>query len=102
MKRPIKQVAMALLGTLAIGLALPASAHGGHHRGWGEHHRYPPQAAYGYGYGYAQAPIYVAPRPQVVVRQAPVVYQAAPVYAYPVAPAAAITIGLPPVVIPLR
>lgn len=102
MKYPLKQVAATLFGALAIGLALPASAHGGPHRDWGEHHRYPPRVAYGYGYGYGQAPVYVAPRPAMIVSQPPVVYQAVPAYAYPTAPAPAITIGLPPVVIPLR
>lgn len=106
MKDIRRTVAAALLGSLALSLSAPASAHGGGgwgHEGWEErhhrHHRHAPQGSRwgGYGYTYAPAPVYAAP-PVVVDR--PVVYRPAPVYAYPAAPA--ITIGLPPLVIPLR
>jgi hypothetical protein len=101
MRNTRQMIAAALLGSLALGMALPASAHGdrGWGRGWDErrhhhHHRYYPE----YRGAYAPAPVYMAPPPMVIER--PVVYRPAPVYAYPAAPA--ITIGLPPLVIPLR
>lgn len=102
MRNTRQMIAAALLGSLALGMALPASAHDdrGWRRGWDErrhhhhHHRYYPE----YRGAYAPATVYMAPPPMVIER--PVVYRPAPVYAYPAAPA--ITIGLPPLVIPLR
>lgn len=102
--RNIRQIiAAAVLGSLGFGIALPASAHGDRgwgDRGWGERHHHHPRHHKHFrgGYAYAPAPVYMAPPPTVIER--PVVYRPAPVYAYPTAPA--ITIGLPPVVIPLR
>lgn len=102
--RNIRQIiAAAVLDSLGFGIALPASAHGDRgwgDRGWGERHHHHPRHHKHFrgGYAYAPAPVYMAPPPMVIER--PVVYRPAPVYAYPTAPA--ITIGLPPVVIPLR
>ncbi|GLT23891.1 hypothetical protein GCM10007933_33620 [Zoogloea oryzae] len=100
MRNTRQMIAAAVLGSLAFGMALPASAHGDRGRGWGERHHHHPRHYHDYrgSYAYAPAPVYMAPPPMVIER--PVVYRPAPVYAYPSAPA--ITIGLPPVVIPLR
>ena len=96
-------IAAAVLGTLAIGAALPASAHdrgGWGGDGWGEHYRHPhhhDRYRHGGPAYYGPAPVYAAPQ---VVYERPIVYAPPPVYAYPARPA--ITIGLPSVVIPLR
>ena len=40
MRKPRHLIAATLLGSLALGAALPANAHGGEGRGWGERHHH--------------------------------------------------------------
>ncbi len=99
MRKPRHLIAATLLGSLALGAALPANAHGGEGRGWGERHHHHHRDRYRDAYYYGAPPGYVAPPPAVVYER-PIVYAPQPVYAYPARPA--ITIGIPPLVIPLR
>ena len=100
MPTPRHLIAAGLLGSLALGLSLPASADRGEH-GWGGHHHHHRHDRGAYYYGpppvYA-APVY-APRPRVVYER-PIIYAPQPVYAYPSRPA--VTIDIAPLVIPLR
>lgn len=98
MRNTRQMIAAAVIASLSLGMALPASAHGD--RGWGERHHHHPRhhPHFRGGYVLAPQPAYMAPPPMVIQR--PVVYRPVPVRAYPTAPT--ITIGLPSVVIPLR
>lgn len=101
MPTPRHLIAAGLLGSLALGLSLPASADRGEH-GWGgrhHHHHHHDRGAYYYG----PPPVYAAPAyapPPRVVYQRPIIYAPQPVHAYPSRPA--VTIDIAPLVIPLR
>ena len=104
-------IAASLIGSLALGLSLPASAGDGHGHGrhggydWGEyrqrydHHRH--HHDYRGAYYYSPPPVYAVP-PRVVYER-PMVYSPQPVYAYPARSAqSAVTIDIGPLVIPFR
>jgi len=104
-------IAASLIGSLALGLSLPASAgdghghgrHGGYDRGEYrqryDHHRH--HHDYRGAYYYSPPPVYAVP-PRVVYER-PMVYSPQPVYAYPVRPVqSAVTIDIAPLVIPFR
>ena len=102
-------IAASLIGSLALGLSLPASAgdghghgrHGGYDRGEYRHrhdlHRHHDRGAY----YYSPPPVYAAP-PRVVYER-PLVYSPQPAYAYPARTAqSAVTIDIGPLIIPFR
>ena len=104
-------IAASLIGSLALGLSLPASAgdghghgrHGGYDRGEyrqrydHRHHHHDYRGAY----YYSPPPVYAVP-PRVVYER-PMVYSPQPVYAYPARSAqSAVTIDIGPLVIPFR
>jgi len=104
-------IAASLIGSLALGLSLPASAgdghghgrHGGYDRGEYrqryDHHRH--HHDYRGAYYYSPPPVYAVP-PRVVYER-PMVYSPQPVYAYPARSAqSAVTIDIGPLVIPFR
>ncbi|WP_300437862.1 hypothetical protein [Zoogloea sp.] len=102
-------IAASLIGSLALGLSLPASAgdghghgrHGGYDRGEyrprHDHRHHHDRGAY----YYSPPPVYAVP-PRVVYER-PMVYSPQPVYAYPARSAqSAVTIDIGPLVIPFR
>ena len=104
-------IATSLIGSLALGLSLPASAgdghghgrHGGYDRGEYRHHRHDHHRHHDHrgAYYYSPPPVYAVP-PRVVYER-PMVYSPQPVYAYPARSAqSAVTIDIGPLVIPFR
>jgi hypothetical protein len=97
MKSIVHTLATALTGTV-LTLAATAALADGHGRHWDhDHHRYY-RAAPVYAPYYPPRPVYYAP-PPAYYGPPPVVYQ--PGYYVP-RPAPAITVGISPIVIPLR